>query len=83
MRCSRGGQPRHELGFQRCVGVPFGQGGNDVLHFRGVPVVQLRDDMEELGFLAADTGQGELCLGLGEPHGRPLGPEWREPYGHS
>jgi hypothetical protein len=33
--------------------------------------------------LAVDAGQEKLLLGLGEPHGWPLGPERREPHGHS
>jgi hypothetical protein len=36
---SRGGQPLH----QRGVGVLFRWRGDDVLYFRGVPIVQLRD----------------------------------------
>jgi hypothetical protein len=43
----------------------------------------LRDHVVELGFLAADASQGKLRLGLGKPHSWSLGPEWREPNGHS
>ena len=79
----RGGQPPHQLGPQGGVGVSFWQKDNDILYPRGVPVVQLRDHIAELGLLAADAGQGKLCLGSGEPHGWSLGPELRESHGHS
>jgi hypothetical protein len=46
-------------------------------------VVQLRDQVAEFDVLASDAGQGELRLGLDEPHGWSLGPERREPHGHS
>jgi hypothetical protein len=73
---SGGGQPPHQFGPHRCVGVMFRWRG-DILHFRGIPVVQLLDHITELYLFAADAGQGKLCLGLGEPDGRPLGLEWR------
>jgi hypothetical protein len=38
---SRGVQPPHELGPQCGVGVSFGWEGDNVLHFFGVPVIQL------------------------------------------
>jgi hypothetical protein len=46
-------------------------------------MVQLRDYVKELGLLSVDAGQEKLRLGLGEPHGWPLGPKRREPHGHS
>jgi hypothetical protein len=79
----RWGQTPHKLGSQCCVGVSFGWRGDDVLHLCGVLVVQLQDHMAELDVLAANTGQGELCLSLGEPHSWLLGSQWREPHGYS
>jgi hypothetical protein len=46
-------------------------------------VVQLREHIVELGFLAAHAAQGELCLRLGEPQNWSLGTERRKPYGYS
>jgi hypothetical protein len=40
---SRGVQTRHVLGPQRGVGVSLQRRGDDVLYFRGIPVVQLLD----------------------------------------
>jgi hypothetical protein len=40
-------------------------------------------ELDQLDLLADDAGQGKLRLGLGEPHGWPLGPELRKPHGHS
>lgn len=65
----RRGQPPHQLGPQRGAGVSFWRKDNDILYSRGIPVAQLQDHMAELGLLAADAGQGKLCLGSGEPHG--------------
>jgi hypothetical protein len=45
-------------------------------------VGQLRDHVADLDALAADAGQGELRLGLGEPRGWSLRSEQQEPYGH-
>jgi hypothetical protein len=64
---SRRGQPPYELGPQRGVRVSFVWRGDDNLYFCGIPVVQLRVYMEELGLLAADAVQEKLCLGLDEP----------------
>jgi hypothetical protein len=80
MHCSvEGGQPLHECG----VGVSFGRRGDDFFHLRGVPLVQLRDYVKELGPLAAVAGQEKQRLGLGEPKGWSLGPERWESHGHS
>jgi hypothetical protein len=46
-------------------------------------LVQLRYDVMKFCPLTANAGQRELRLGLGEPHGWPLGPERWKPYGHS
>jgi hypothetical protein len=46
-------------------------------------LVQLRYDIVKFYPLTAYAGQRELRLSLGEPHGWPLGPERRKPYGHS
>jgi hypothetical protein len=62
---------------------PFGRRGYDVFHLRGVPLVQLRDYVKEIGPLAADAGQEEVRLSLGEPNGWSLGPEGWESHGHS
>jgi hypothetical protein len=51
------------------VRVTFGRRDDDILDLCGILVVQLRDDVEEFSHFAADAGQGELDLGLGEPHG--------------
>jgi hypothetical protein len=63
-------------------GVSFRWRHNDILYFRGVTLVQLRDYVAELGLLATDAGQGELCFSLGDPHCWSLSPEWRKPHGH-
>jgi hypothetical protein len=72
---SGGGEPPDELVPQRGVSVSFWRGGDDVLNLRGVPVVQLRDNLVKHGRLAADARQEELRLGLGEPHSWSFGPE--------
>jgi hypothetical protein len=64
---SRGGQPPHELGLQCGVGALLGQGDDDVLQFYGSLVVQLRDNVEELGLLAADAGH-KNCIPAWENH---------------
>jgi hypothetical protein len=63
----------------RCL--PSPPSSADGSHLRGVPVVQLRDHMEEFCSLITDSGQSELRFGLGEPHGQPLGLERRKPHG--
>jgi lipoate-protein ligase A len=80
---SRGAQPPYELGPQRGVRVSFGRRGDYILYICGIPMVQLRDYVAELGLLAVDADLGKLRLVLGEPHGWPLGPEGREPHRHS
>jgi hypothetical protein len=72
----------HQFGFKCGVRVFFWWGGDNVLHLRGIPVVQLPDDVLKFSSLTVDAGQGELRLGLGEPHGWPLGPERGEPHAY-
>jgi hypothetical protein len=83
MRCSLEGDRQVTSSVFSVVGVSFRRRGDDVLYFCGVPVVQLRDHVAELGQLATDAGQGELRLRLDEPHYWSLGPKRRKPHGYS
>jgi hypothetical protein len=49
------GHPPQQLGPQRGVEVSFRRRG-DIIYFRGVLVVQLRDHVVELDFLVDDAG---------------------------
>jgi hypothetical protein len=44
----RGGQPSHQFGLQLGVWVAFRRRYDDVVYFRGVTLVQLRDHVAEL-----------------------------------
>jgi hypothetical protein len=67
MRCSLEGDRRFtSLVFSVVWGSRSGR-GDDVLHFRGVALVQLQDHVAEL-VIATDAGRGKLRLGLAEPH---------------
>jgi hypothetical protein len=50
------GQPSHQLGLQCCVLVPFWWRGDNILHLRSVPVIQLRYDVAVLRSLAGNAG---------------------------
>jgi hypothetical protein len=75
----REGQQFQQLGPQLGVWVLLWRRGDDVLHLCGVSLVHLRYNMMQFCSLIAHAGQRELRLGLGEPHGWPLGPERRDP----
>jgi hypothetical protein len=54
---SIGGQQPHQLGPHRREGVSCRRTGHDILYFRDVPVVELRDYIAGSGLLAADVGK--------------------------